>query len=199
MTMTKSNMELLRKIESNDPGLNVASLAMDEFPGLEFIKNLVMAMNMNTFIKSLRMDSNYLDDECLAELSHIRCPSLISLSLQNNKFTSRGVVDIVKIPQLRVINISYNAVDDEGAIALSRMDALEHLNISFNSIGNRGVTALLGNRSIQNLEMEGNVFDEKGLESVFQNHTLFSIHARNNNISRVYNQKVKDHVATHRK
>lgn len=200
--MTKSDIELLQRIRDNDPYLEVVFLETDEyspFPGLEFIKNLVDALNENKFVTSLNLNSNYINDECCVELGRIRCPTLKELSLQNNNLTSKGVIEIAKIPQLRIINLSYNGIDDEGALALASLTSLEKLYIDVNKIGNKGVEALLKNSSIKKLKIEDNVFDERGLQSVFNNFTLFSIKARSNNISQECNQKAKDHVANHRK
>ncbi len=195
--MRQSDIEILQRVRDNDPDLEVVFFETDEYspyPGLELIKSLVDALNENKFVTCLSLDGNYIKDEDAVELGRIRCPTLKELSLQNNNLTSKGVIEIAKIPQLRIINLSYNGIDDEGALALSSLSSLEKLYIDFNSIGNKGVEALLKNSSIKKLKMEGNLFDETGLESVFNNFTLFSINARNNNVSREYNQKAKDHV-----
>jgi hypothetical protein len=197
--MTKSEVELLQRIKDNDPDLKVVFFETEEHPRFELIKNLVDALNENKIVTSLCLNSSYIFDECCVELGRIKCPTLEELSLQNNYLTSKGVIEIAKIPGLKIINVSYNGIDDEGALVLSRLESLEKLYIDFNSIGNKGADALLKNKSIKKLKMEGNAFDEKGLESVFKNHTLFSFNARNNNVSKEYNQRAKDHVADNRK
>lgn len=194
----RSNTELLQRIQDNAPNLGVVFFPTDEHPGLEDIKNLVDALNKNKIVTSLSLNNHYIDDECCVELGRVRCSTLKELSLQNNKLTSKGVIEIAKIPQLRIINLSYNAIDDEGALVLSGLESLEKLDIAFNSIGNKGVDALLKNSSIKKLKIEGNVFDESGLQSIFNNFTLFSIKARNNKVSREYNQRAIDHVSANR-
>jgi len=195
--MTKSEIELLRQIKDNDPDLKVVFFTTEEALGLELIKNLVEALNVNKIVTSLCLMSNYINDECCVELGRIRCPTLEELSLQNNKLTSKGVIEIAKIPQLKIINVSYNGIDDEGAIVLSRLASLEKLYIDFNSIGNKGLEALLKS-NLKKLKIEGNVYDKDGLQSVFKNFTLFSINARNNNISREYHLEAKQHVSANR-
>ncbi len=193
--MMKSNIELLQRIQDNDPELKVVFFVGEQCPGLECIKELVDVLNKNKIVTSLCLDSNYIDDECAVELGRIRCPTLKDLSMQNNNLSSKGVIEIAKIPHLTIINLSYNGIDDEGALALSSLASLEKLNISVNKIGNKGLIALLNNTSIRKLKIEDNAFDKSGLQHVFNNSTLFSIKARNNEISREYHQTVIDHIS----
>lgn len=179
--------QLISRLVNNDPDLKEIAFPASETIELDFLKEIVIALQNNTQVSSLFFLNNHLSLEHLQCIGMIECRSLTELSVQNNNISDKELIELLKISSLQTINLSYNSLSDESVFALLEHPNLVNVDISFNAIGNKGIIAAAQSTKLKKLDASGNLHDASVATSVLSNSTLVSINLRNKHISRDLN------------
>jgi Leucine-rich repeat (LRR) protein len=93
-------------------------------------------------LRSLNLDSTWIDDASLARLEILH--SLNSLSLRGRRVTDAGMPHLCKLSGLKRLNLDETGITDEGLRGLAGLSQLEALSLNSTSVTDEGLLHLAG-------------------------------------------------------
>lgn len=203
MPMSVELSELFQQIGNNQYTNEALCLREQELDN-EAIKELSLALQKNTYIKSLDLSGNQFDGNAVKFLCKINVKSLNlsgnligeeaylfaqnwhmeEICLEECEVPDFAASEILKNSKLRKINLSSNGLSDDALKMLPDSSPLEEIILNQNKITYKGAQFLEKHKNIKVINLGTNQIGDKGAEILSQNKTIIKLYLDQNNITK---------------
>jgi len=158
--------EVLARIKENDSNLIDLNLSQKNLTSQD-IRDLVTALEKNTYLTKLNLYANKIDDEGAELLA--KNTRLVALNLAANHISKTGVDALANSPTITWLDLSYNQLTDQDTAAIFKNTLLTTLILKDNLIGAGEPNIIPPNTSLNYLDLTDNFIGEASITVIARN------------------------------